>query len=112
MKIMHSGIDGSCFNLYINGIIGDLKMHANDVQNQKITDFLKANGWEYDAGADELDDYRHFYKRDSVSIDVGENEIVFFDDTGDYAHIPMNVYAAIGFIYANLLLVPIIHDGI
>ena len=27
-------------------------MTANDVQNQKITDFLKANGWEYDVGLD------------------------------------------------------------
>lgn len=77
-------------------------MDGNDIQ--KVVDFLKANGWEYD----DKDEYMHFYKRDSVSVDVGEDEIVFIDDSGDFAHIPTNIYAVVGFIYEKRLLMPII----
>ena len=81
-------------------------MNGDDIQ--KVVDFLKANGWEYD----DKDTYMHFYKRDSVGVDVGENEVVFIDDNGDFAHIPMNVYAVVGFVYTKRLLVPVIPDGI
>lgn len=71
---------------------------------KKIYDFLKLNGWKEIDG--EKGDYRSFYKKDSVGVDVGKDEIVFLNDSGDYAHIPLNYYALVGFIYVNRLIVP------
>ena len=75
---------------------------------QRIVDFVRANGWEYD----NKDEYIHFYKKDSVGIDIGEDEVVFIDDTGDFAHIPLNFYAVVGFVYVKRLLLPVIPDSI
>lgn len=74
---------------------------------QRIVDFVRANGWEYN----NKDEYMHFYKKDSAGIDIGEDEVVFIDDTGDFAHIPLNFYAVVGFVYVKRLLLPEIPDS-
>lgn len=61
---------------------------------EECMSFLKDHGW-YEM--DELaDDYRHFIKEDDWAIDIGDDEIVFIDDTGDWLHILLNRYALIG----------------
>jgi len=71
----------------------------------KIARFLRANGWKR---GNKDGDYVPFHKEGSVGIDMGEGEIVFIDDTGDFAHIPLNYYALVGFVYVHRLMVPII----
>lgn len=77
----------------------------------EIFKFLEANGWECKENGG---GYDSFFKEGSVGfdVDVGCSEIVAIDDSGDFAHIPHNVYALIGFIQAKSLLVPVIPDGI
>lgn len=81
-------------------------MNGDDIQ--KVVDFLKANGWKYDS----KDTYMHFYKKDSIAVDVGTDEVVFIDDSGDFAHIPLNFYAVVGFVYVRRLILPVVPDGI
>ena len=69
---------------------------------EKIADFLKSNGWELW----DKDEYLHFAKKDSVGIDVNEKEIVFIDDSGDYAHIVSDYYALVGFIIVHRIINP------
>lgn len=79
-------------------------------EEKKISLFLQANGWV--PYREEDGDYTSFAKDGSAGIDVGCNEVVFIDDTGDFAHIPLNFYAVVGFVYAQRLLLPVIPDSI
>jgi hypothetical protein len=80
-------------------------MYENNIK--RVVEFLIVNGWKYDS----KDEYMHFNKNDLVSIDVGETEVVFIDDTGDFAHIPLNFYAVVGFIYVHRIIVPVIPES-
>lgn len=58
---------------------------------EEVCEFLKKNGWttegtSYDTEAE----YMYFHKEGNVSIDISDDEIVFIDDSGDFAHIEMN----------------------
>jgi len=77
---------------------------------KRIFEFLKANGWEKEGS--EVDGCISFNKNGSIGIDVCEDEIVFIDDTGDFAEIPLNFYALVGFIFVNRLILPIVPNGI
>lgn len=76
-------------------------------ETQKIVDIIRANGWLYD----DKDEYMHFFKDGSIGIDIGDNEVVFIDDNGDFAHIPLNYYAVVGFIFVHRIILPIIPVG-
>lgn len=71
-------------------------------QRKQIYNFLKLNGWKRDFDSDS--EYKSFNKEGAVSIDIGKDEIVFVGDIGDFAHIPLNFYALVGFIYVNRLV--------
>jgi hypothetical protein len=62
--------------------------------NEKIIDFLIKNDYKEDS--EKGSEYRSFYKSDLYSIDVGNKEIVFISENGDFLHIPINYYALIG----------------
>lgn len=61
---------------------------------EQIIPFLKKNG--YKEESDKGGEYRSFFKGDLCAIDIGVDEIVFIDDTGDFLHLPLNYYALIG----------------
>ncbi len=70
---------------------------------EKCKMFLEANGFKYVEGDDVLfvDEDDSFVRYDgpaSVEIKNNGSEIVFFDDTGDYAHIICDYYALVGFL--------------
>lgn len=48
-----------------------------------------------------IDDYIHLSKKGFINIDVDDTEIVFIDDTGDFLHIPINIYALKGALLLN-----------
>ena len=57
-------------------------------------DFLIANGFkELNDGDSE---YRNFQKIDGIGISIDKFEIVLIDDSGDFCHMPRNIYALIG----------------
>ena len=74
-------------------------------ERQKIHNFLKKNGWQYNEKDEE---YSHYDCDGRVSVDVGNDEIVFVGDIGDFAHIPLNYYALVGFVYVNRIILPVI----
>lgn len=84
-------------------------MDGDDIKS--ISELLAANGWVFDDESD-VDDYANWYKDNAAGVSIGIDEVVFFDDTGDFAHIPLNVYAVIGFMYAKLRISPVIPDCI
>jgi len=74
-------------------------------ERQKIGNFLIKNGWKYD-GTD--DDYLLYDCEGRASVNIGKDEIVFISDIGDFAHIPLNYYALVGFVYVNRIILPVI----
>ena len=70
-------------------------------EKAKIMKFLRDNGWESEKNDSE---FIHFYHKNAVGIDISDTEIVFIDDTGDFAHIPLNYYALVGFVYVNRII--------
>ena len=68
-----------------------------NLEMQKCINFLVSNGWKDDYN--EGDDYISFYKNGYLSIDVGEDELVILADEGDTAHLPLNKYALIGYLF-------------
>lgn len=67
----------------------------------QIIKFLLANGYEEipDISYEESlkPEFRFFHKSNNhYGVDVGNNEIVFLDETGDFLHLPMNKYALLG----------------
>lgn len=38
----------------------------------------------------------NYLKEDLFAVEVSEEEIVFLDDSGDFLHIPNNIYALVG----------------
>ncbi len=44
---------------------------------------------------------RHFMANDMFVIQVFEEEIVFVDDSGDFLHLPNNIYALAGALVHN-----------
>lgn len=71
-------------------------------EKKKIYNFLKLNGWKRDCDSDS--EYVSFNKEGAISIDVGKDEIVFISDIGDFARIPFNFYAMVGFVYVHRLI--------
>jgi hypothetical protein len=67
-------------------------------QIEKCISFLENNGYKkIDLEASSGSDYQSFVHKSNISdIDVGENEIVFINDEGDWLHIPCNYFALIG----------------
>jgi len=63
-------------------------------QSERCKKFLRLNGWEYDqknrggSGA--------YIKGNLCAVEIDEDEIVLLDDTGDFAHLPLNYYALVG----------------
>lgn len=73
-------------------------------QAKMIGKFLLANGWSLEPSEGEGDEYTHYWKNDSVGVDIGEDEVVVIDDTGDFAHIVLDYYAVIGFFYVHRII--------
>ena len=67
----------------------------------KIIKFLTKNKWKLDCSDDE---YIHFIKDFQIGVDIGENEIVIVDDTGDILHLNLDYYAFLGFFYSFRIL--------
>jgi len=72
---------------------------------KKIIKFLIDNGWKRESKDSE---HISFNKENSCGIDVGNDEIVFVDDSGDFAHIPLDYYALVGYIFVHRIITPII----
>ena len=62
---------------------------------KKCIEFLENNGYKK---IDE-DEYISMVKDGVSSIDIGNNEIVFIGNDGDWLHIPLNRYALFGAMY-------------
>lgn len=65
----------------------------------KIDSFLRKNGYKIEKNNG--DDYWSYYKESGFGIDVGEDEIVFIGEEGDFLHIPFGYYSLIGAMYVN-----------
>jgi hypothetical protein len=74
---------------------------------QIIVDFITSNGWvESDSDYSEKIDYsmeewRTFYKKDNIGIDISDNKIVLIDDSGDFKQFKIDVdskYTLLGFL--------------
>ena len=64
----------------------------------KITEFIEANGWSFN-GDDSCDEFQSFVKNGCYDIDVGKDEVVLIDESGDFMHIKFNgqaVYTLLG----------------
>ena len=46
-------------------------------------------------------EYWTYHNPGHISIDVSEKEIVFLNDTGDFHHEMLNIYALIGFLICH-----------
>src|SRR5690554_592925 len=62
---------------------------------ERCKQFLVENGWKHDVDNDD-GDYESYYKTTYPIIDIGNDEIVFVDNNGDFLHLPVNYYALIG----------------
>jgi len=62
---------------------------------KRCKQFLTENGWKHDIDNDD-GDYESYYKTMYPTIDIGNDEIVFVDNNGDFLHLPINYYALIG----------------
>lgn len=61
----------------------------------KCKEFLRVNGWT--ETQEQGSEYASFNRAvASIGIDIGCDEIVFIDESGDFLHIPQNIYALIG----------------
>ena len=66
----------------------------------KIMQFLQNNGFTENSESDS--DYVSYNKEGCYGVDVGNDEVVLIDDSGDFAHIPMNhytLYALFGMLF-------------
>lgn len=62
---------------------------------ERCKQFLVENGWKHDVDNDD-GDYESYYKTTHPIVDIGNDEIVFVDNNGDFLHLPVNYYALIG----------------
>ena len=73
----------------------------------KCIEFLKINGWEsnYEDFSQTVENYT-FNKPDSYSVDfeVTGDQMIFIDDTGDFLHMPVNLYSMIGVLIYHRML--------
>ena len=65
-------------------------------KEDRCIQFLNKNGWTADDDHKTTDEYLSFHKNRCLSVDIGEDEIVFIDETGDILHIPIDYYALVG----------------
>lgn len=61
----------------------------------KCEQFLKANGYRF-IGNDNGDEWWSYAKDGAYGVDLGNREIVFLDDSGDFLHLPINYYTLVG----------------
>ena len=55
-----------------------------------IIEFIEANGWA--KSPDSSDEYLSFNKLNHYDIDIGNDEVVLVDETGDFMHLPYKAY--------------------
>ena len=65
------------------------------LEQSRVIKFLQINDWEQ---YPESDEFMSFRKDGVFSIDVNDKEIIILDDTGDIEHLPLNLYAIIGYL--------------
>jgi len=58
----------------------------------KIMRFLLNNGYTEDLNNQDSD-YQSFHKKGCYDIDVGNDEVVLIDETGDWMHINFRIHA-------------------
>lgn len=64
---------------------------------QKVAHFLKLNGWSLDKDLYNSDSSCWtFVKPNHMVVEVWDDEMVFFDDAGDFLHSKTNLYMLIG----------------
>ena len=65
---------------------------------QKIIDFIESNGWAKSPSnllivfPKDTSEYLSFNKLGHYDIDVGKDEVVLVDETGDFMHLPYKTY--------------------
>lgn len=60
---------------------------------RQIIEFIKSNGWTETTHPTPTVEFRNFVKEDCYDIDISSSEIVLVDETGDFMHIRMKLYA-------------------
>lgn len=66
-------------------------------EKQRVIDFLELNKWEGEETCSD-EDYQTFiiYNSQSIAIDINDEEIVLIGGSGDFLHLPLDVFALLG----------------
>ena len=60
------------------------------VHEKEIQEFLNRNGWTV---CDTHDGYASYVKKDNITVDVSDEEIVLIGESGEFCAIPMDYLA-------------------
>lgn len=61
---------------------------------KRCVKFLLENGWE--KATDNYDKFYSYCRKNSVDVDISEEEIVLIGENGDFLHMNLNYFALVG----------------
>ena len=73
-----------------------INQHFENIEVERITAFLTKYGYVKEDNSGEYGREISFCQDNACGIDITVSDIALIDDSGDFLHLPINIYALIG----------------